>query len=61
MAWTLDDFDYPLPQELIAQAPLDRRTDSRLLQVGPQLADLHFADLPALLSPGDLLVFNDTR
>lgn len=61
MAWTLDDFDYPLPQELIAQAPLDRRTDSRLLQVGPQLADLHFADLPTLLAPGDLLVFNDTR
>ena len=61
MAWTLDDFDYPLPQELIAQAPLDRRTDSRLLQVGPPLMDLHFSDLPTLLAPGDLLVFNDTR
>ena len=61
MAWTLDDFDYPLPQELIAQAPLDRRTDSRLLQVGPPLTDLHFSDLPTLLAPGDLLVFNDTR
>jgi len=61
MAWTLDDFDYPLPQELIAQAPLARRTDSRLLRVSPQLADLNFSDLPALLAPGDLLVFNDTR
>ncbi len=61
MAWTLDDFDYPLPPELIAQTPLARRTDSRLLQVGPPLADLHFSDLPTLLAPGDLLVFNDTR
>ena len=61
MAWTLDDFDYPLPQELIAQAPLARRTDSRLLRVSPQLADLNFSDLPSLLAPGDLLVFNDTR
>ena len=61
MAWTLDDFDYLLPQELIAQAPLARRTDSRLLQVSPKLADLHFSDLPSLLAPGDLLVFNDTR
>lgn len=52
MAWTLDDFDYPLPQELIAQAPLARRTDSRLLRVSPQLADLHFSDLPSLLAPG---------
>jgi S-adenosylmethionine:tRNA ribosyltransferase-isomerase len=61
MAWNLDDFDYVLPDELIAQAPLDRRTDSRLLRVQPELADLHFADLPTLLNPGDLLVFNDTR
>ena len=61
MSWTLDDFDYPLPQELIAQAPLNRRTDSRLLQVGAPLVDLRFSDLPTLLSPGDLLVFNDTR
>jgi len=61
MAWNLNDFDYLLPDELIAQAPLDRRTDSRLLQVQPSLTDLHFADLPGLLTPGDLLVFNDTR
>lgn len=61
MSWTLDDFDYLLPPDLIAQAPLDRRTDSRLLHVAPQLADLRFSDLPTLLEPGDLLVFNDTR
>ncbi|HMV18079.1 MAG TPA: S-adenosylmethionine:tRNA ribosyltransferase-isomerase, partial [Rhodocyclaceae bacterium] len=61
MALTLNDFDYPLPPELIAQAPLPRRTDSRLLHVAEPLADLHFADLPALLRPDDLLVFNDTR
>ena len=61
MAWNLDHFDYALPEELIAQAPLDRRTDSRLLRAQPELADLHFADLPTLLNPGDLLVFNDTR
>jgi S-adenosylmethionine:tRNA ribosyltransferase-isomerase len=61
MPWTLDDFDYQLPAELIAQAPLERRTDSRLLQVSPELADLTFADITALIAPGDLLVFNDTR
>ncbi|MDD3353613.1 tRNA preQ1(34) S-adenosylmethionine ribosyltransferase-isomerase QueA [Zoogloea sp.] len=61
MALTLDDFDYQLPEELIAQAPLERRTDSRLLQVFPQLNDCRFADLSSLLNTGDLLVFNDTR
>jgi len=60
----LSDFDYPLPHELIAQVPLDRRTDSRLLCLdgaSGALRDLQFRDLPALLLPGDLLVFNDTR
>ncbi len=61
MPWTLDDFNYPLPAELIAQAPLKRRTDSRLLQLAPEIADLRFADIATLLAPGDLLVFNDTR
>jgi S-adenosylmethionine:tRNA ribosyltransferase-isomerase len=61
MPWTLDDFDYQLPAELIAQAPLESRTDSRLLQVTPGLADLHFSDISTLIAPGDLLVFNDTR
>ena len=58
------DFHYDLPQELIAQAPLPRRSASRLLHVPPgdgPFEDLGFADLPGLLRAGDLLVFNDTR
>lgn len=62
MSLTLDDFDYPLPPELIAQAPLPERSASRLLVVdGERLHDQAFGDLPAWLQPGDLLVFNDTR
>ncbi len=58
----LSDFDYELPRELIAQAPSPERTGSRLLHVdGSALADLAFTDLPRLIAPGDLLVFNDTR
>ena len=61
-AYTLADFDYLLPPELIAQSPAPSRSSSRLLHVaGFHLADLRFTDLPALLQPGDLLVFNDTR
>jgi S-adenosylmethionine:tRNA ribosyltransferase-isomerase len=60
--YTLSDFDYELPPELIAQAPLAERSASRLLEVnGERLLDRHFADLLDLLNPGDLLVFNDTR
>lgn len=58
------DFNYDLPAELIAQAPLPRRSASRLLSVPPgdlPLEDLHVTDLPDLLRAGDLLVFNDTR
>ncbi|HEU4812847.1 MAG TPA: tRNA preQ1(34) S-adenosylmethionine ribosyltransferase-isomerase QueA [Xanthomonadaceae bacterium] len=58
------DFHYDLPQELIAQAPLPRRSASRLLHVPPGNApfeDRGIADLPSLLRAGDLLVFNDTR
>ena len=59
---TLEDFDYPLPSELIAQHPAPERTASRLLHVdGLRLTDRTFADLPLLLKCGDLLVFNDTR
>ena len=59
---TVDDFDFPLPPELIAQHPAAERTGSRLLHVqGRQLADRRFAELPQLLRAGDLLVFNDTR
>jgi len=59
-----DDFDFPLPQELIAQAPLDRRDASRLLHLrrpSGGVAHRTFAELPALLRRGDLLVLNDAR
>ncbi len=59
---TLDDFDFELTDELIAQHPLPERGASRLLHVTADiLCDLCFADLERLLVPGDLLVFNDTR
>lgn len=60
----LSDFDYQLPEALIAQAPLSERNASRLLVVDPenqQIRDQQFADLSSLLNPGDLLVFNNTR
>jgi S-adenosylmethionine:tRNA ribosyltransferase-isomerase len=60
--YSLSDFDFDLPQELIAQTPLPERSASRLLHVdGDALIDRAFADIVALLQPGDLLVFNDTR
>ncbi len=59
---TLADFDFDLPPELIAQHPRADRAASRLLHVQPQaLADRHFVDLPRLIDPGEVLVFNDTR
>lgn len=59
---TLDDFDYFLPLDRIAQAPLASRSASRLLVMkGTVLEDRTIRDLPALLEPNDLLVMNDTR
>jgi len=58
------DFDFDLPQELIAQEPPPERGLSRMLAVDRAtgaLRDASFADFPALLNPGDLLVLNDTR
>ncbi|UPG95768.1 tRNA preQ1(34) S-adenosylmethionine ribosyltransferase-isomerase QueA [Luteibacter aegosomatissinici] len=58
------DFDFDLPPDLIAQAPLERRSGSRLLVVDVEArskANRKFYDLPDLIQPGDLLVFNDTR
>lgn len=58
------DFHYDLPDELIAQFPTGNRQDSRLLHLpaGAEVpVDRRFVDLPSLLNPGDLLVFNDTR
>ena len=58
------DFTYDLPPELIAQQPLAERSASRLLTLdgaSGALADRQMRDLPELVAPGDLLVFNDTR
>lgn len=60
--YTLSDFDFALPPELIAQAPLPERAASRLLQVAAAgMVDRVFTELPDLLRAGDVLVFNDTR
>jgi S-adenosylmethionine:tRNA ribosyltransferase-isomerase len=60
--YSLKDFDFELPPELIAQAPSAQRTGSRLLHVtGMRHEDLAFRDLPTLVKAGDLMVFNDTR
>ena len=64
MSLKLSDYDYNLPRELIAQRPLERREDSRMmvLRRDAQTIEHHqFAELKTLLSPGDLLVLNDTR
>jgi S-adenosylmethionine:tRNA ribosyltransferase-isomerase len=59
---TLDDFDFDLPPELIAQHPAAERTASRLLHVdGGMLHDRRFPALPEHIAAGDLLVFNDTK
>ncbi len=59
----LSDFDYELPERLIAQEPVTPRDASRLLVLPPEGPAEHrrFTDLEALLGPGDLLVFNDTK
>jgi len=60
--FTLSNFDFALPPELIAQHPAPERSASRLLDgTGQVPVDRIFRDLPELLQPGDLLVFNDTR
>ncbi len=61
-AFTLSDFDFALPPELVAQHPATERTSSRLLDgTGDAPVDRIFKNLPSLLRAGDLLVFNDTR
>ena len=61
-AFTLSDFDFELPEALIAQHPAAERSASRLLDGrASTLVDRRFSDLPDLLQPGDLLVFNDTK
>jgi S-adenosylmethionine:tRNA ribosyltransferase-isomerase len=61
-SFTLSDFDFALPPELIAQHPAAERSAARLLDgTGPEPVDRIVRELPALMAPGDLLVFNDTR
>ncbi|HUK46325.1 MAG TPA: tRNA preQ1(34) S-adenosylmethionine ribosyltransferase-isomerase QueA [Terriglobales bacterium] len=60
----VSEFDYHLPDELIAQEPLSRRDSSRMLCLerhSGKLQDLCFREFPDLLRPGDLVVFNNTR
>ena len=60
--YALSDYDFDLPPELVAQTPLAERSASRLLHVEQHaFADRAFTDIVDLLSPGDLLVFNNTR
>ena len=60
----LSDFDYELPEELIAQTPVEPRNASRLMVLDPikkTIEHRHFFELQQFLSPGDTLIFNDTR
>ncbi|MBE6102256.1 MAG: tRNA preQ1(34) S-adenosylmethionine ribosyltransferase-isomerase QueA [Selenomonas ruminantium] len=60
----LSDFDYNLPEERIAQTPIEPRNASRLMVLNPQdksIQHKHFYDLKEFLVPGDTLIFNDTR
>ncbi len=62
MSFTLSDFDFDLPPELVAQHPAAERSGSRLLDgTSAQPQDRQFRDLPQLLRAGDLMVFNDTQ
>ena len=63
-SFSIEDFEYDLDPELIAQKPLDKKDHSRLFVVDRQSKEFshrHFYDLPSLLKPGDVLVVNDTR
>ena len=57
------DFSYQLPEDLIASAPLDNRTDSRLMVIHPAqpIMHQHVSDLPSMIRPGDVVVANNTR
>lgn len=61
---SIDDYDYPLPKNLVAQHPLSTRSDARLMLVNRRensIEHWHVRDLPELLRPDDCLVFNDTK
>ncbi|NVK19921.1 MAG: tRNA preQ1(34) S-adenosylmethionine ribosyltransferase-isomerase QueA [Methylocystaceae bacterium] len=57
----VDDFDFNLPKELIAQRPVSPRDASKLLRIADGLSDHTFVDLPDFLKAGDVMVFNNTR
>jgi S-adenosylmethionine:tRNA ribosyltransferase-isomerase len=64
MSARLSDYDYTLPRELIAQRPLERRQDSRMMvlhRAEHKIEHRQFGELKTFLQPGDLLVLNDTR
>src|SRR3989442_15550704 len=64
MSARLSDYDYDLPQELIAQRPLQRREDSRMMvlhRAAQTIEQRQFRELKSFLRPGDLFVLNDTR
>jgi len=64
MSLALSDYDYALPEELIATRPLPNRQDSRMMVLHrreKRIEHRKFAELPDFLQPGDLLVLNNTR
>ena len=64
MTLTTEDFDFDLPEELIAQTPIEHREESRLLVLDSksgEIEDRHFYDIIDELNPGDALVMNNTR
>src|SRR5437764_2974752 len=64
MSARLSDYDYVLPRELIAQRPVERREDSRMMvlhRAEQKIEHRQFGELKTFLQPGDLVVLNDTR
>ena len=57
----IENYNFDLPEQLIAKVPIDERSSSRLLVVDDQLNDLNFSDILDYLHEGDLLVINDTK
>ena len=60
----IEEFNYSLPEELIAQHPTDKRSASRLLQLNPntkEIKDNNFTNFLSLINRNDLLIFNDTK
>jgi S-adenosylmethionine:tRNA ribosyltransferase-isomerase len=57
----VSDFDFQLPQDLVAQKPASPRDSARLLHISDKFLDMQVVDLPFLINPGDILVFNNTK